>query len=667
MRVFDAPAFWFILLLTAAWWPSRFTGPLDGAPLDRRLEAILLGLVMPWLFWLGRSVCRSRSFRLLVSVLLLWKIGTSFVAVQHGLCATVRAPQPIHGPAFDIRVDEPNGYLRSWDVRADVWKAEPECTAILTRPLHSTHEFPAWFVNITDQTLQRRDFTMTVRGVVTRADGRTHIAEYTQPLGAGEWWFDPQLDETSVFASGLVTTRMPSAFDRVVGSWAWLVAAALCVVIAGSLLRVAIQPLLGNVTAFVWVFVAVAISIAIALSPLEAWHRAAGVIGAGALLVPLQPVTDSARMAVWLIGAPWLAFFATWAAGLVGRFSAYSMDDWLAYQIAGYRIFINGFWLEAGTLTFDYQPFYRWITGALHLVFGDSSVGEVYWDASCLMVGALLAFRLTEARAGARWGVAAAAATLTTFTVSTPWYLVGRGLPEISAAAFAFATIFCLWHAQRAGLGAVLIAVVTAALTFYTRLNHLLWAPSLAAMLLPYGVGSDWRSVWSAIRRLSWQPVAVYWAGFALAVVAFMTRTWYFTGSFSLFHGTALRHNDTGLRPWHIVDAEVWSKIGHSVAGFMFMNEPPRFDLRSIVLVAGVLVGMLASLQFPISRRVPAALLLVAAGSAVGVFLAHSHGYPGRFTVHAIPLASALTAIAANTMTIGFTGSDWRASQSSGT
>jgi hypothetical protein len=81
------------------------------------------------------------------------------------------------------------------------------------------------------------------------------------------------------------------------------------------------------------------------------------------------------------------------------------------------------------------------------------------------------------------------------------------------------------------------------------------------------------------------------------------------------------------------------------------------------VLVAGIVVGILASLQVPIVRRVPAALLLVAAASAVGVFLAHSHGYPGRFTVHAIPLASALTAIAANAMASGFTGSNGRVTQ----
>jgi len=82
----------------------------------------------------------------------------------------------------------------------------------------------------------------------------------------------------------------------------------------------------------------------------------------------------------------------------------------------------------------------------------------------------------------------------------------------------------------------------------------------------------------------------------------------------------------------------------------VFMNEPPHLDPRSLVVVAGVMVGLLAALQLSFSRTIPAGLLLVAIGSVLAAFLAHSHGYPGRFTVHLIPLASAITAIAASTL-----------------
>src|SRR5438132_9342815 len=106
------------------------------------------------------------------------------------------------------------------------------------------------------------------------------------------------------------------------------------------------------------------------------------------------------------------------------------------FQRYGYRIYMEKFWLEGGQTTFWFQPLYRWIAGALHLVFGDSSVGEKFWDASCLVVMALFAFRATKICAGVRWGLAAAGATLALFMAGPGLIFVGRGLSEISSAGF---------------------------------------------------------------------------------------------------------------------------------------------------------------------------------------------------------------------------------------
>ena len=130
---------------------------------------------------------------------------------------------------------------------------------------------------------------------------------------------------------------------------------------------------------------------------------------------------------------------------------------------------------------------------------------------------------------------------------------------------------------------------------------------------------------------------------FAAGVVLFMTRTWYYTGVFSLFYGTSLRHNDTGLRPWTLFDGEVWAKVWHSLAATVFMNEPPRPDPRAVVMIVGALVAIVAFLFRPVGKRVPAVVVLAAMGGTVGAFLAHAHGYPGRFSIHLIPLACALT------------------------
>jgi hypothetical protein len=487
-------------------------------------------------------------------------------------------------------------------------------------------------------------------------------AGFSLALGSAPWAFAPTVGGASIWEAPLVTSTTPSALDKAMAPWAWLVAPALCLLIIGLVLIAALEPILASGPALAWVAASSVAAIGLAIAPMDTLQRLAGALTLGAVLAPIAAARRSVTTTAWMVGAPWLVFFAAVSIGSVGRFSAYSVDDWLAYQIAGYRIYLNGYWLEAGTLAFDYQPLYRWITGALHLVFGDSSVGEIYWDASLLLAGALIAFQFAVA-AGFRWGVTAAAMTLATLTLATPWHVIGRGLSEITAAGFAFAALACLFEPRN--MRWVALAGVMAALMFYARLNHLLWAPCLVFMLLPR-CGSDARSVRSAIAALPWNAAGVYLGVFGAAIVAFMTRTWYFTGHFSLFYGTALRHNDTGLRPWSVFDADVWSKVGHSVAGLVFMNEPPRPDPRSLVLVAGTIVAVLALLQFPMARRIPAALLLVTMGGVIGAFLAHSHGYPGRFSVHLVPLASALTAIAASTMTTGLTGNDWRASHNNG-
>ena len=207
-----------------------------------------------------------------------------------------------------------------------------------------------------------------------------------------------------------------------------------------------------------------------------------------------RPGGASATRGMMLIGVPWLAFFVVRALPQIGQVSLYSVDDWLTYQVAGYRIYMNGFWLEGGNQVFDYQPLYRWITGGLHLVFGDSSVGEMYFDAACLLAGGLVAFTLVESIGGFRWAVGAAAATLATFTIGTIWYFVGRGLSEIAAAGFAFFAALAIMRGggrlavaapRRSGGADVLRSAQPADLR----------ALFLAALWLPRDVDAAWRTI----------------------------------------------------------------------------------------------------------------------------------------------------------------------------
>src|SRR5262249_26892044 len=146
---------------------------------------------------------------------------------------------------------------------------------------------------------------------------------------------------------------------------------------------------------------------------------------AAAALVPVPGRLRNRFGAYALIGVPWMAFVLVGAIAGVGRFHLYEFgNDYWMYQRYGYRIVMQGSWLEGGSPLFYFQPFYRWISGALHVVFGDSSVGERFLDGVCLLAGALVAFRIVRAFAGFRWAVVAAVLPLSIFAVGTGRFLM---------------------------------------------------------------------------------------------------------------------------------------------------------------------------------------------------------------------------------------------------
>jgi hypothetical protein len=45
--------------------------------------------------------------------------------------------------------------------------------------------------------------------------------------------------------------------------------------------------------------------------------------------------------------------------------------------------------------------------------------------------------------------------------------------------------------------------------------------------------------------------------------------------------------------------------------------------------------------------RLPASIAVVTVGAALSSFVAHTHAYPGRMSIHLVPLAVAMTVVAA--------------------
>jgi len=174
----------------------------------------------------------------------------------------------------------------------------------------------------------------------------------------------------------------------------------------------------------------------------------------------------------------------------------------------------------------------------------------------------------------------------------------------------------------------------------------LLFLAFIPALLLPLRAPAAWRHAIAAIRRVRFSAVAVYGVAGGIGVLALMLRTWLYTGQFSLLYGTSMKYNDTGLRSLDVFNPQVWAKVAHSLANFVFMNEPPRPELRAVFVMGGVAVALAALAQIRWLRRVSASVVLVTLGAGAGSFVAHGHSYPGRFSIHLVPLAVALATMA---------------------
>ena len=668
---------WTVGAAVALLWPARMIGALDGVPLDGRLEAIVVGLVVPALWWLDRGYLGRRLARTLILALLGWKALLMAATVPHGLCARFATGAPLAGEIQTIPIEEPRGILRSWDLRADWRGADPACTAIVDRSYADAKAFPAWFVNLLDFIRPGpRRITLDLTGYVraresgtfalrvgtdmhlegtmdgvpldtTSSRAEAHLLPGVHRLVArssltGEGWrLEPLWNGREAWGDVELTTVSPARFDRLLWPVASSVTVALVTLLVGGWLASALAGF--ELRVIGWS--AAATLVAIALAGSARFDRLGGLLLVGAAWVPVGHSGRRLKTAFVLIGIPWLAFFAAHSFAQIGHLTTYSADDWLTYQVAGYRIFMNGFWLEAGTRAFDYQPLYRWMTGALHLIFGDSSVGEVYWDAGCVLVGALLCVQLVKPAAGFAWGIAAGGAMLATFTLGTPWYFVGRGLSEIAAAGWAFLAAFFLLRARLGRRSAALAAGACAVLMFYTRLNHLLFALFLAALLWPAGASARLSAIRRALPVVHARAAVLYFGCFTTGLLLFAMRTWYYTGRFSLFYGTSVKNNETGLRLSTLGSPAVWRTVGHSLKALLWMNEPPGFDARAIAVFAGSALAVLALLQVPRVNRLPFRLAAAGAGALIGSVFVHTHNYPGRMSIHLMPFAVAMSVI----------------------
>jgi hypothetical protein len=345
-----------------------------------------------------------------------------------------------------------------------------------------------------------------------------------------------------------------------------------------------------------------------------------------------------------LIGVPFLVLIAARGFLEIGRVTWYtSGDDWWLFQRFAYRIYLQGYWLEGGEPVFWFQPFYRWIVGALHLVFGDSSVGELFWDGACVWAGGLFAFHVVKVMAGFRWAMAAGALTVMLFTIGPGWYLFGRGLSEISSAGLIYAAALLALRGRGRGAARFVVAAgICLALAVYTRLNNLPFALAVAVFAWPLRQpASDlWR--WHELRRRCSVPVlAGVIAALVVAIALFSLRTYYYTGNVNALSGTQASARSV----WQPSDAgeTTTQNVLASVLMVVTMSDPPKLEPRAVPIAAGLLAAILGLSGVGRFTRLPLNVAILCVAGILGAFVARGSAYPGRFSMHMIPVGVALT------------------------
>ena len=670
-------------------WPGNLAGPLDGAPLDRVSEAILLGLVPPFLWWLRPEYLRSRIARVLIVTLVLAKAGSMLLA-RDGWCVQFDTPKPL--------VTDSQGRIHAWDVRADWLSETPKCSAIMTRPYREFKEFPVWFFNMppTDgnlpgpgdrppsatlemtasgyfdralpwelivETGETMKTTLVVDGSeiapvgpsrhqVTLGSGR-HFVQVKSQLTGNRWTFVPLSSAQPIWNGfAMPTTTNPSSSSE-----------ALRLPLAIAISIGAFALVIGWVLSFLWKWgdrvtlsFSLVASVVLAwlgtpppdyvMTPLASWSITA--LGLAILLHVPKP-QQTLKGAFVLIGIPWLAFVTAVHASHIGRFSFYAGgDDMWMFQRFAYRIYLQGYWLQGGELTFWFQPFYRWIAGAWHLVFGDSSMGEFWWDAVCLMASALFAHHVVAATYGFRWGLAAAVLCLTIVMQGPAWMFVGLGLSDIASAGFIYFAALVIMSSRLRGpvpLGAAVAAGVLASIGFYTRLNNLPMAFASAAFGLSLAVTSRgwWRPpTWWP--QVSWNALYGVAGVIVIAMTLFTLRTYHYTGVFSMLHGTTWG-NHALWRPGQPVSDAAAGMLS-SLLMVLTFNDPPRFAPYAVPLLFGAIVAIGALAGVKRLRDIPLALTAFFVVACSGALAARGVAYAGRFSVHLLGAGCALTVAA---------------------
>ncbi len=326
-------------------------------------------------------------------------------------------------------------------------------------------------------------------------------------------------------------------------------------------------------------------------------------------------------------------FMVEWG-GEVGKMRLLpSTDDWHTYQFLARKIFVDGdiFSLHEGI--YKYMPLYRYVVGLWHTIFGQTTLGQDYWDVWCVILSAAMLgsigmrLSLTPAYAlGVVWLF-----VFNCFTDGFVW-LMGRSLQEYTALLFMILALWIIMRRRPVTNRAALLAGLFAMASLWTRLDHIGVILGIALLSLEPargGVAQSWKSIFARIvENYRWITLYIFWV--VAAFLAVGTRNYLVGGIFCLDDPADLSQISCSTIPC----------ITHNMKILLSAADPGEISIVSVTLIFGTAMGLLALVWRPAWLcAYPVGLGVAIAGVFAPYFLFEPYGYAPRFSVHLLPLA----------------------------
>jgi hypothetical protein len=293
---------------------------------------------------------------------------------------------------------------------------------------------------------------------------------------------------------------------------------------------------------------------------------------------------------------------------------------------------VEGDWLNAGEGVFRMQPFYRYIIGTYHWLFGQSAFVQNMSDVWCvlgatvLIVGFAKNFRISPLLI-----FISSFVYLSINLIGDFRFHIGRGLVEYSAMIFMILAAWFLYRSREGGAKTIVLATLFGILGYWTRQDHLGAIACLAILVLEPVTGptGGWKGYWERF-QLHWKKIAIYWGFGISSVLLICYRNWWLGGD---FYPTRKGHPNLNM--------DALSQGPKNIYLTITTNVWPNFpSLSGSVVTLGVLIALLALFcRLKVLKDFPLSLSIIIVGLLLPYTFVHIWGYAPRYSIHLIPLA----------------------------